>query len=117
MLRINVQQNAESVTVKLAGKIGRSSVVQLNRAWIESATLLPSAPHLIDLRDVTQADGCGVKALRDIQTLAGARLITSSPLTKYIAENIVRRCASRTGQPAKRNAAIRSRFQPRNGRI
>lgn len=93
MLRIDIEQNHETVTIKLEGRLAGPSVVKLNRVWIEFARSLDSTKLQIDLRGVTQADAWGVKALRDIQAQTGATLITNSPLAKYIAEDIARRCA------------------------
>jgi anti-anti-sigma regulatory factor len=93
MLRIDVQRDSETVTIKLKGRFTGPSVVKLSHDWIE---LAGSKPLLIDLRSVTHADGRGVKTLREIQSLTGAKLITNSPLTKYVAEGIARRCTPRT---------------------
>ena len=90
MLRIRVQQNSETVTIELDGSLVGPSVVKLNRVWIEFARLLDPTELFIDLRKVVQADAWGVKALRDIQSLTGAKLVTNSPLSRYIAEDIAR---------------------------
>jgi len=93
MLRIHVQPDNKTTTITLEGQLAGPSVVKLNQVWTEFARLLPFTALQIDLRDVTEADAWGVKALRDIQAVTGAKLITSSPLAKYIAEDIARRCA------------------------
>ena len=105
MLRIHVENNSGAVTVKLEGSVARPSIVKLNRIWIESAGLLDTTKLFIDIRAVTHADAWGVQALRNLQARTGARLITSSPLTKYLADNIVRRCACRSIGKARGRAA------------
>jgi len=86
---------------------------KLNRAWIEFAASPASLPFVIDMRNVTEADAWGVQALRDFQSLRGARLITSSPLTKYVAEDFARHCAPQAHM--KVAAVRRSRFHARKG--
>ncbi len=116
MLKINVQQDSEAVTIQLEGQVAGPAVVKLNRAWIEFAALPASTPFVIDLRNVTQADAWGVRALRDLQTLTGARLITSSPLSKYVAEDVARHCTPQTHRKFEK-AAVRSRFDTRKGTV
>ena len=113
MLRINVQQSSEAVTIQLEGQVAGAEVVTLNRAWGEFAALPASTPFVIDMRNVTEADAWGVQALRDFQSLRGARLITSSPLTKYVAEDFARHCAPQAHM--KVAAVRRSRFHARKG--
>jgi anti-anti-sigma regulatory factor len=117
MLRINVEQNNDTVIIQLEGRIAGSSVVKLNRVWIEFAHVLDPEKLFIDMRNVTQVDAWGVKALRDLQALTGARLITSSPLTKYVAEDIARHCNSRAFTKYKGADIRRSRSQARNGTV
>src|ERR1017187_8885428 len=93
MLRINIERNKDTATIKLEGSVAGPTIVKLNRIWIENDLLADSTPLMIDLRNVTHADAWGVRALRDIQTRTGARLITSSPLTKYVAEDVARNYA------------------------
>lgn len=117
MLLIQIQQNSEAAIIKLGGRLAGSSVGKFNRAWMEFAPLLGSRSLTIDLRNVTSADAFGVKALRNLQSLTGARLITDSPLTKYVAEDIARRCALRTLRKVREAAHGSSRLQRRNGTI
>jgi anti-anti-sigma regulatory factor len=117
MLRINVQQDTEAVTIQLEGQVAGPSVVKLNRAWIEFAALPASTPFVIDLRNVTEADAWGVRALRDLQTLTGARMITSSPLSKYVAESVARHFAPQLHRGVQKAAVRRSRFHARKGTI
>lgn len=115
MLRIEVQQDRDAVTIKLEGRVAGLAVKQLNRAWIDFAPSLGSALLSIDLRKVTRADAYGVKALRAIQALTGAKLITCFPLTRYVAEDVARHCALNAARKARKTAVARGRFHSRNG--
>jgi hypothetical protein len=117
MLRINVQQDNEAVTIQLEGQVAGAAIVELNRAWIEFAASPASLPFVIDMRNVTEADAWGVKALRDLQSLTGARLLTSSPFSKYVAEDIARHCAPQAYRRVEKAAVRRSRLPARKGTI
>jgi hypothetical protein len=117
MLLIEIQQNGEAVIIKLEGRLAGSAVGKLDRAWVEFAPLLGSRPLTIDLRKLTRADAYGVKALRNLQALTGARLVTNSPLTKYVAEDIARRCASNVLRKVREAAHGRSGHQRRYGML
>jgi len=117
MLHIAIQQNREEAVITLEGRLAGSSVGKLNRAWMEFAPRLGSTPLTIDLRPVTRADAYGVKALRNLQSLTGARLITTTPLTRYVAEDVARGCALSSFRKVRQAALGRSRFQLRNGTI
>jgi hypothetical protein len=117
MLLIDIQQNCEAVMIKLEGRLAGSSVRKLDRAWVEFAPLLGSRPLTLDLRKLIRADAFGVKALRNLQSLTGARLMTNSPLTKYVAEDIARRCASNVMRKVREAAHGRSGSQRRYGTI
>ena len=117
MVHIAIQENREEVVIKLEGRLAGSSVGKLNRAWIEFAPRLGSTPLTIDLRHVTRADAYGVKALRNLQSLTGAKLLTTTPLSRYVAEDVARGCALSSFRKVKQSALGRSRFQVRNGTI
>jgi anti-anti-sigma regulatory factor len=117
MFQIEIQQNCEAVTIKLEGRLAGSSVGKLNRAWMEFAPQLGSTPLTIDLRHLTRADAYGVKALRNLQSLTGARLVTCTPLTKYVAEDVARGCALSTFRRVRASAPGRSKLHARNRTI
>lgn len=45
---------------------------------------------MIDLRSATYADETGLKVLRDIYSETSAEFLTSTPWTKYLAEEVTR---------------------------
>ena len=112
-----MQQDSKAVTIQLEGQVAGPAIVKLNRAWIEFAALPASTPFVIDMRNVTEADAWGVRALRDLQSQTGARLITSSPLTKYVAEDVARHCAPQPHRKVEKAAIRRSRLPARKGTI
>jgi ABC-type transporter Mla MlaB component len=117
MFQIRIQQNREAVTIALEGRLAGSSVKKLNRVWMEFAPQLGCTPLTIDLRHLTRADAYGVKALRNLQSLTGAKLITTTPLTRYVAEDVARGCALSTFRRVREAVHGRSRLQARYGTI
>lgn len=63
-------------------------VAELSRVWLDTAPQLSSRKLLIDLRNVTYADSAGTDALKEICMQGNAKLLTSSPLTEYLARKI-----------------------------
>ena len=117
MFQIEIQQNREAVTIKLEGRLAGSSLRKLNRAWMEFAPQLGAAPLTIDLRHLNRADAYGVKALRNLQLLTGAKLITNTPLTQYVAEDVARGCTLSSFRSVTHAAPGRSKHQARNETI
>ena len=63
-------------------------MAELTRTWTETAPRLASRKLSFDLRNVTYADVSGKQALKDIFAQTGASLVTSTPWTQYLAEEI-----------------------------
>jgi hypothetical protein len=53
---------------------------------------------LLDLCNTTYADVSGIRILRDIYTSTPTELITSTPWTKYLAEEVTRATDIRTAE-------------------
>jgi hypothetical protein len=53
---------------------------------------------MIDLRNATYADATGLKVLRDIYSETSAEFLTSTPWTKYLAEEVTRGSAIQVEQ-------------------
>jgi anti-anti-sigma regulatory factor len=94
MLKITVHEDQRMHTIKLDGRIGGPWVEELERTSAALAASLGSKKLLLDLRDVTFADGNGRKLLREIYQETHAAFLTDSPLTKYFADEAM--------QPRKR---------------
>jgi anti-anti-sigma regulatory factor len=90
-LRITIEQSAEKTDITLEGRIAGPWVAELRRAWTELKPLMASRALSIDLRNTTYADTQGVQVLREIYAETGAHIVTSTPWTQYIAEEIMRK--------------------------
>lgn len=91
MLRITVQQGERAQTIKLEGKIVGPWVEELNRTWQSLANSLGSKKLQLDLSGVAFVDAKGRQLLREIYQRTKASFLTDSPLTRYFAEDAMRR--------------------------
>jgi anti-anti-sigma regulatory factor len=89
-LRISTEQNEVSYAITLEGRVAGPWVAELNRTWSEIAPSVGRRRVLVDLRNTTYADSSGIRVLRQIVSQASAEVITSTPWTKYLAEEITR---------------------------
>jgi len=80
----------EAMTIKLEGRVTGPWVAELDRLWQQTSPTLGSRQLSIDLRETTYADAGGVGALRAIYSQTRAALLTSTPWTQYLAEEISR---------------------------
>ena len=76
------------MAIKLEGRIAGPWVAELRNAWTEAAPRVASRELSIDLYDVTYADAGGKQVLKQISKQTGARLVTSTPWTQYLAEEV-----------------------------
>ena len=86
MLRITIQDEAQSPTIKLEGKIVGPWVLELRRTWQSFAPSLGSRELSLDLRGVNFVDAEGRKLLREIYQESSAHFLADSPLTAYFAD-------------------------------
>ena len=89
-LRISVDQNAASIAITLEGRIAGPWAAELGRTWNGLAPFRGSRKLSIDLRNTTYADADGIRTLRQIYYSTSAELITGTPWTKYLAEEVIR---------------------------
>lgn len=94
LLKITVDQNPETVLLKLEGRIAGPWVAELTRVWMEIKPELKSQKLIIDLKDTTYANAAGIEALREIYSSSHAELQTNSQWTQYLAEEISRTTAT-----------------------
>lgn len=87
-LRISVYECDESVRITLEGRVAGPWVAELSRVWVETVPQLNSRELILDLRNVTYADGAGTDALKKIFVQSKPKLITGSPWTEYLAQEI-----------------------------
>jgi hypothetical protein len=90
MLRISVQPNSDSIAIILEGRVAGPWVDELNRTWAQLLPAVGTRKILLDLCNTTYADAAGIKVLRSIYGKTAAQIITSSPWTQYLAEEITR---------------------------
>ena len=63
-------------------------MAELGKAWRETAPRLVGRKVSLNVRNVTYADAGGKQVLRQIFTETGAELVTGSPWTQYLADEI-----------------------------
>jgi anti-anti-sigma regulatory factor len=90
MLRISIKQTAETVAIIPEGRVAGPWAAELSRTWAELAPTVGKRNVTVDLRNTTYADASGIQALQEIYRKAAAELITGSPWTKYLAEEVTR---------------------------
>ena len=89
-LRITTHQDEHDVRITLEGRIAGPWADELSRTWNEIRPVLGQRKLSLDLRNTTYADGPSILVLHSIYTQTVAELITSSPWTKYLADEITR---------------------------
>lgn len=89
-LRITVEENEQAMVVKLEGRIVGPWAAELDRLWKETLPKLASKSLSLDLRETTYADAGGIRSLRTIYFQTHAAILTSTPWTQYLAEEITR---------------------------
>ncbi len=88
MLRISVDENPEAIVIKLEGRIAGPEAAELGRLWKEKAPTLAQKKLSLDLRETTFADAGGIRVLKAIYSQTGAALLTGTPWTQYLAEEV-----------------------------
>lgn len=90
-LRITLEENAESLVVKLEGRIVGPWAAELDRLWTQTSPSLASRKLSLDLRETTYADAGGIRVLRAIYSETEAAILTSTPWTQYLADEVTRK--------------------------
>jgi anti-anti-sigma regulatory factor len=85
-----VAPTEESIGNILEGRVAGVWAEELRRTWKELAPLVGRRKLSIDLSNTTYADEAGIGILRTIYTITAADLVTNTPWTKYLAEEITR---------------------------
>ena len=87
-LRITFQNSAETVEMKLEGRVAGPWAGELNRVWVEAAPQLAQKKLIVDLHNVTYADAAGKQALRAIYDQTHAEFIANTPWTQFLADEV-----------------------------
>lgn len=90
-LRITLEENAETMVLKLEGRLAGPWVAELDRLWAQASPERGGRKLALDLRQTTYADAKGIEKLRTIYRETRADLLTSSPWTQYLAEEVQRK--------------------------
>jgi hypothetical protein len=72
----------------LEGRIAGPYAVELGRVWTERAPQLVRKKFAIDISNVTYADDCGVRVLREIYSETLPNVVANTPWTRHLAEQI-----------------------------
>lgn len=92
MLRITVDEQAETRRLRLDGRVTGPWATEFERVWREISAALDSKKLLVDLRGVTHMDALGRRVLAEIHRQTAAEFLADSPMTAFYAEE-----ARRTG--------------------
>lgn len=87
-LRITVREEESLIKLTLEGRLAGPWVAELCKAWRETAPRLGSKKLHLDLRDLTFSDDEGKHVLREIVMQTSAEISSSTPLTKFLAQEI-----------------------------
>ena len=93
-MKITVLDSPDVVTVKPEGSISDAWVAEFRRTWQDLIPSLGSRKLRLDLCGVTFVDEDGRKLLAEIYGKTKAEILADSPLTKYFAEEAMRKISS-----------------------
>ncbi len=88
VLKITLEENPDTVVLKLEGRLAGPWAAELGRLWAEKAAVVTRKKLLLDLRETTFADARGIRILRAIYTETGAEILTGTPWSQYLAEEV-----------------------------
>jgi hypothetical protein len=88
MLRITVEETSEAMVLKLEGRLTGPWVAELDRLWEQTSPVCTDRKLLLDLRATTFADADGIRSLRTIYSQTSAKILTGTPWTQYLAQEI-----------------------------
>jgi len=78
------------MVIKLEGRVAGPWASELDRLWEEKAPTVAKKKLSLDLRGTTYADIGGIKVLRAIYSQTKATILTGTPWTEYLAEEVTR---------------------------
>jgi len=88
MLRITLEENSNAAVLKLEGRLAGPEAAELGRLWQEKAAAVAKKKLSLDLRETTFADAGGIRLLQDIYSQTGAAILTCTPWTQYLAQEV-----------------------------
>ena len=87
-LKITLKENDKTIGITLEGRVAGPWAAELSRVWVDTAPRLDSRQLILDISNVTYADGAGLEALRAIFAQTQAPVTAGTPWTEYLAEAI-----------------------------
>jgi anti-anti-sigma regulatory factor len=90
-LRITIAQTNQSdgaTVITLEGRVAGPWAAELGRVWNERAPRLAHRKLSLDLSNVTYADTEGIQVLRSIYGQSQPELVTPTPWSRHLAEQI-----------------------------
>jgi ABC-type transporter Mla MlaB component len=91
VLRISIQNDLETATLKLEGKVIGPWARELNRVWADFQPSIGMKKLCLDLCGVTLVDKAGTRTLQKIFRLTDAKILADTPLARYVAAEAMRR--------------------------
>jgi anti-anti-sigma regulatory factor len=88
-LRITTNQDSTTATLKLEGRLAAAWVPECMQALESVLPSLGAKQLCLDLRDLTFVDRRGAQLLSEIYKEHRVQFLTSTPLTKYFAEQAI----------------------------
>ena len=88
MLRITLEEKPDAVVLKLEGRLAGPWAAELGRLWQEKAPSVAQKKLSLDLRETTFADAGGLRILKTIYSQTRAAILTGTPWTQYLAEEV-----------------------------
>jgi anti-anti-sigma regulatory factor len=108
-LKITLQEQSQTVTVKLEGRLAGPWVSELKHTWQKLAPSLHAKELVLDLTGVTYVDFNGKQILAEIYEESGNRFVAVTPMTRYFAEEIMQGTATRRVDTKKEKATCEDR--------
>ena len=98
VLRISMQDDAITATLKVEGKVVGPWAIELGHTWHDLWDSARRKRLRLDIRGVTFADQKGTQIFREIVRATGAEVIADSPLTRYLANQATANTVHDTGE-------------------
>jgi hypothetical protein len=87
-LKITIREDDQSIGITLEGRIAGPWIEELRGVWVEMSPKLSNRRLSLDLRNVIYSEAKGKQVLREIYAQTHAELVTSTPWTEYLAQEI-----------------------------
>lgn len=92
--------------MKLEGRLAAAWISECLRAWQSLVPDLATKELWLDVRGLTFVDQNGAELLSEIYKQHPAKFITSTPLTKYFAEQAIRAGSAKSFSRDKRDKTV-----------